>query len=147
MAMRGIFTELSKLEPTLRHIFKLEDGHRILILEYLLEGKEDDPDTFIDLMTQLGGDTMPSIAEQLERRGEQRGIMLGRQEGRQQGITLGREQEARATLRSLLRKKFKHILPDIEKKIDQASYEELQRYLENILDAKSPAETVEMRAQ
>ena len=115
-------------------MLKLPDGRRIMILEYLLENKEDDPDTFIEMVNQLGGDDMSSIAQQLEKRGEVRGRQMGRQEGRQE--------EARATLRAQMKRKFQQIPELVDKRIDRANHAELQKYLENILDAGSPEETI-----
>ncbi len=130
LAMQGVFRDLPELTPALQSMLKLPDGRRIMILEYLLENKEDDPDTFIEMVNQLGGDDMSSIAQQLEKRGEVRGRQMGRQE------------EARATLRAQMKRKFQQIPELVDKRIDRASHAELQKYLENILDAGSPEETI-----
>lgn len=134
LAMQGVFRDLPELTPALQSMLKLPDGRRIMILEYLLENKDDDPDTFIEMVNQLGGDDMSSIAQQLEKRGEMRGRQMGRQEGRRE--------EARATLRAQMKRKFQQIPELVDKRIDCASHAELQKYLENILDAGSPEETI-----
>jgi len=126
LAMQGVFRDLPELTPALQSMLKLPDGRRIMILEYLLENKDDDPDTFIEMVNQLGGDDMSSIAQQLEKRGEVR----------------GRQEEARATLRAQMKRKFQQIPELVDKRIDCASHAELQKYLENILDAGSPEETI-----
>jgi len=126
LAMQGVFRDLPELTPALQSMLKLPDGRRIMILEYLLENKDDDPDTFIEMVNQLGGDDMSSIAQQL------------RQEGRQEG----RREEACATLRAQMKRKFQQIPELVDKRIDRASHAELQKYLENILDAGSPEETI-----
>ena len=122
LAMQGIFRTLPELAPALQSLLKLGEGRRILIIEYILDNKDEDPDTFIEMLNQLGGDDMPSIAQKL------------RQEGRQE--------EARATLRTLMKRKFHHIPELVDKRIDRANYAELQTYLGNILDAVSPEETL-----
>ena len=130
LAMQGVFRDLPELTPALQSMLKLPDGRRIMILEYLLENKDDDPDTFIEMVNQLGGDDMSSIAQQL------------RQEGRQEGRREGRREEACATLRAQMKRKFQQIPELVDKRIDRASHAELQKYLENILDAGSPEETI-----
>jgi hypothetical protein len=73
-----------------------------------------------------------SIADQLRREGESIGLIKGRQEGRQEG--------ERLLLRRQLVRKFGELDYLTLEKINQASEEDLERWAERILDAKTPAE-------
>ena len=71
-------------------------------------------------------------------KGEAIGLEKGKLEGIEEGIKKGKLESKRATLRSLLQKKFKVVLSDeINQKIETAELDILDRWIENIFDAES----------
>ena len=85
-----------------------------------------------------------TIAEQLHEEGRQQGHEQGRKEGRQQGRKEGRQQgrhEALVTaVRSLLLGKFHALKARDEARLRAATAEALDRYLQRVLSASSPAD-------
>jgi flagellar biosynthesis/type III secretory pathway protein FliH len=64
------------------------------------------------------------------------GLMEGRKEGRKEGLMEGTLKGRAAALERLLRKRFGEIAPMYLEKIRNASIEQLDIWLERILDAK-----------
>lgn len=69
--------------------------------------------------------TLMTLAEQLEDRGEKRGLAKGRVEG------------ARSVLLKQLALKFSAISPELEERIARASEADLEKWSEKILSASS----------
>ena len=70
--------------------------------------------------------------------GLEKGKLEGLEEGVKKGKLEGKLEKSRATLRSLLQKKFKVVLSDeINQKIETAELDILDRWIENIFDAES----------
>ena len=76
-----------------------------------------------------------TVAERLEKRGEARGLLEGEAKGRMEGETTGRN----AILSRLLSKRFGLNTLDIrmQERLRNASPEQLDRWAERILDAKT----------
>ena len=102
-----------------------------VIFRYLLQVVDIEPDVLEDLVTQslsAGKEEMlMTVAERLEKRGEAKGRMEGRAEGRN------------AILSRLLSKRFGLDTLDIrmQERLRNASPEQLDRWAERILDAKT----------
>src|SRR5690554_5061083 len=71
--------------------------------------------------------------DEAEQRGLQKGLEKGRQEGRQEGLQTG---EAMA-LRRLLDKRFGPLPANVDSRIDEASQEQVEAWLDKIIDAPS----------
>jgi len=72
------------------------------------------------------------------KKGKQIGITEGKQIGITEGLEKGKLEAKKATLRSLLQKKFNTVLSDeINQKIEAADIDMLDLWIENIFDAKS----------
>ena len=80
---------------------------------------------------------MPTIAEQW--------IEQGRLEGELRGELKGKLEGSSNSLRLLVKRKFGNVPSNVKSRIEQADFETLQRYLENIIDAKTPEDVVEIR--
>ncbi len=81
-------------------------------------------------------DTM--LAERMKRwtqEWKEEGVREGFQQGIQQGELLGKRVEAATTLRRLLAKRFGPIPAEVELRISAASLEELETWIDRILDA------------
>jgi predicted transposase YdaD len=74
----------------------------------------------------------------VERIGIEKGLLQGREEGRQEGHHEGLLEADQNTLRRLLIRRFKITLPDwVEQRIAQASQQELEQWLDNIIEAET----------
>jgi hypothetical protein len=112
-----------------------------VIFCYLLQVVDIEPDVLQDLVTQslsAGKEEMlMTVAERLEKRGEAK----GRVEGRVEGEARGRN----AILSRLLTKRFGQDIFDIklQERLRNATPEQLDRWAERILDAKTLEEVFE----
>ncbi len=71
--------------------------------------------------------------EQGIEQGRELGIEQGREQGREEGIVLADA----STLRRLLARRFGSLSEENEEKISQATKQQLESWLDNILDAKT----------
>jgi hypothetical protein len=87
--------------------------------------------------TNMLADTLKRLYDE----GQAEATLRGRQEGINQGISEGIQQgerlRAQVTVRKLILKKFKVLPIDLEAKIEAASLEQTEVWLENILDAQT----------
>ena len=141
MAFKQIFASLPEMEVTLRHVLQLDEAGRLQIFEYLVTSKDVKLEEFEQAVKKIGGADMPTIAEQWKEQGrlegELRGELRGKMEGKMEGSI--------STLRAQISRKFSQVPSNVQSQIERADYETLQRYLENIIDAKTPEEVVEIR--
>jgi Putative transposase, YhgA-like len=64
MAFKRIFDSLEEMEITLRHVLQLDETNRLRIFEYLVTSKDVKLDEFEQVIREIGGIDMPTIAEQ-----------------------------------------------------------------------------------
>ena len=87
---------------------------------------------------------MTGLVERLRTESLQQGMQQGRQEGRhegrQQGRQEGRQEGEQTMLRKLLVRRFGPLDAVTEQRLQQATADELERWAENLLDARSLAE-------
>ncbi len=76
---------------------------------------------------------MTRLTERLLEQGKQQGLHQGMQQGIQQGM----QQGELTVLSWLLVRRFGSLAPEIEQRLRQAGIEELERWAENVLDAKT----------
>jgi hypothetical protein len=70
-------------------------------------------------------------AEALEDQGMQKGIVKGREEGRERGELMA----VRSTLLRLLEKRFGNVADSLRARVNQASLDEAERWIDHVLDA------------
>ena len=145
MAFKRIFDSLQEMEVTLRHVLQLDEAGRLRIFEYLVTSKDVKSDEFEQAIRKIGGTDMSTIAEQWIEQGRLEGELKGKLEGKLEGELKGKLEGSSNTLRALIKRKFGTIPGTVQSRIEQANYETLQRYLENIIDAKAPEDVVEIR--
>jgi len=80
---------------------------------------------------------MTRLTERLLEQGKQQGLHQGMQQGLHQGIQQGMQQGELTVLSRLLVRRFGPLAPEIEQRLRQAGIEELERWAENVLDAKT----------
>ncbi len=78
---------------------------------------------------------MARIEEQLIQKGVRQGIEQGMQKGIEQGV--------RATLARLLHARFGALSPELEQRIERASAEQLERYIDRVVTASRAEEVFE----
>lgn len=72
---------------------------------------------------------MTRLTERLLEQGKQQGIHQGMQQGRQQG--------EQAVLSRLLVRRFGPLTVEVEQRLQQAGTDELERWAENVLEART----------
>jgi len=132
-------------------ILELPQGEKYiqLLLYYIAEaGEVFDIEAFrtksAQLSTDLGEQTMTLMQQLLEKgrkegvlEGEALGLRRGEQLGLQRGEQLGRLEGKRAMLRTQIQRKFMMLPTYAEQCIQNADDDQLDDWIENILDAKS----------
>ena len=114
-----------------------------VILDYLSQVTELEQGTVYDMLagylSEEKENTMATLAQQWRAEGETLGIQKGRAEGHTEGRKEGRAEGRITTLRRQLTRRFKEAAsrPTILARIEAGTVEELDTWLDNILDAKS----------
>jgi len=120
------------------------------MIEYIMRTYPDvGLDDLIDRLSVAGADEMEglvgTIAETLEARGEARGITKGMAEGEARGIAkgeargiaMGKAEGRKQDLTRLLERRFGPLPRDVRDRITGAGHDQLDRWLDRVLDARS----------
>lgn len=110
------------------------------VLRYILERDPVEPGAIEALTAEVGHHAREAYmiaAEALQERAREQGRQEGRIEGRIEGRLLGRIETLRSLLEMLLGKRFGPLLPEVSGRIGQASGQELEAWIERLLDAGS----------
>jgi len=70
--------------------------------------------------------------------GMEKGLEKGLEEGLEKGLEKGRSDEARRILSRLMTQRFNELSPAVEARLEAASLEQLELWVDRILDASSP---------
>ena len=62
LMMKNIFKDKEQIKPILKEIIELSDDRKIILFEYFATKKQLTEETFNELMIELKGDEMPSVA-------------------------------------------------------------------------------------
>ena len=125
---------LEKIKPILRDIIELSDDRKIILFEYFATKKKMTEETFNELMIELKGDKMPSVAQIWMERGKLEEI----QDNIKRGITLKFKQFGDNLF--VMIKKIQEI--DRLKKIHDALFvindaDEFQRFVKKTIQEKN----------
>jgi hypothetical protein len=99
-----------------------------------LEAAETDEDREFFMSTH---DIVEEFRAAARQQGIQQGLEQGVQQGLEQGIQQGLERGVQQTLLKLLRLRFDNLPPSVEQRISHASAEEVDRWTERVLFARS----------
>jgi hypothetical protein len=115
---------------------------RILPLLRALDGMlrlPDDLDRELwqDIIKQSEGDTGMTYISSLERFAIEKGVLQGRQEGWQEGWQEGRQEGEVLALLRVLKKRFGELPAPLTAQISTASLEEVEHWLDRVIDAHS----------
>ncbi len=80
--MKNIFNSVEDIKPILRDIVELDDNRKIMLFEYFVTKKEMSQDKFDDIIIEIKGEEMPSLA----RVWRDEGIHIGEQRGEKRGV-------------------------------------------------------------
>ena len=80
--MKNIFKDKEQIKPILKEIIELSDDRKIILFEYFATKKQLTEETFNELMIELKGDEMPSVARIWMERGKEEGREEGKKEGK-----------------------------------------------------------------
>jgi len=104
------------------------------VLRYTYHAREDDLDQNIDRgLNALGDENARRVAMTIAERLRQEGEIKGRQEGRLEGFQNGQSQ----IILKLLKKRFGHLPPALERKLNESGVDVLDRFGESIFDFES----------
>jgi len=81
LMMKNIFKDKEQIKPILKEIIELSDDRKIILFEYFATKKQLTEETFNELMIELKGDEMPSVARIWMERGKEEGKIEGKIEG------------------------------------------------------------------
>jgi predicted transposase/invertase (TIGR01784 family) len=129
MAFKRIFDSLQDMEVTLRHVMQLDETSRFLIFEYLVTSKDVKSDEFEQAIRRIGGNDMPTIAEQWieqgrlegELKGELKCKLEGKLEGEKKGEIKGMIKGLMEGIQGMLEIKFGNVPSELLNKISAIS--------------------------
>jgi len=121
MAFKRIFNTLPEMEITLRHLLKLDSNNRLYIFEYLLTSKKIKFEEFEEAIRKIGGNNMPTIAEQWIERGRKEGKLEGELKGKLEGKLEGMLKGLMEGIEGMLEIKFGDIPNDLKNKLQAIS--------------------------
>ena len=88
--MKNIFNSVEDIKPILRDIVELDDNRKIMLFEYFVTKKEMSQDKFDDIIIEIKGEEMPSLArvwrDEGRSEGRNEGIHIGEQRGEKRGV-------------------------------------------------------------
>ena len=125
--MKNIFKDKEQIKPILKEIIELSDDRKIILFEYFATKKQLTEETFNELMIELKGDEMPSVARIWMER--------GKEEGKKEGIV----EEIHNTIKMGFEFKFKQLskklLLAIQKINEVETLKEIKKAIFDINDA------------
>jgi len=118
LAMKHIFEKFRDLKESIIPILKEIDEDRVLlVLEYLVAGKDIKEEELESIYEEIGGKKMPSLAQKWLEQGMQKGLQQGMQQGMQQGLQQGIQEMVLEAMEA----KFGMVPEVLEKKISSLS--------------------------
>jgi predicted transposase/invertase (TIGR01784 family) len=131
LMMKNIFKDKEQIKPILKEIIELSDDRKIILFEYFATKKQLTEETFNELMIELKGDEMPSVARIWMERGKEEGKI----EGKIEGIV----EEIHSTIKMGFEFKFKQLskklLLAIQKINEVETLKEIKKAIFDINDA------------
>ena len=119
LMMKNIFKDINEIKPILKDIVELEDDRKIILFEYFVTKKEMTKEIFDDIIIEIKGDEMPSLA----RVWRDEGISIGEKRGEKRGMY--------SSIKMGLEVKFNNLsgklLSSIEKITDIDKLKEIQK--------------------
>ena len=82
LLMKNIFRDINEWKPVVKSIIELDDDRKIMLFEYIVTKRDITEEKFNEIMIELKGEEMPSLAEVWMERGEERGEKIGEMRGR-----------------------------------------------------------------
>jgi hypothetical protein len=136
LMMKNIFKDKEQIKPILKEIIELSDDRKIILFEYFATKKQLTEETFNELMIELKGDEMPSVARIWMERGKEEGKIEGIVEEIHSTIKMGFEFKFKQLSKKLLLaiQKINEVetLKEIKKAIfDINDADEFQRFLKS----------------
>jgi len=119
LMMKNIFNNIQDIKPILKDIVELDDDRKIILFEYFVTKKEMTKELFNDIILEIKGDEMPSLARVW--RDE------GRNEGRSEGINIGIYSSIKMGLEVKFNNFSTKLLLSIEKITDIDKLKEIQK--------------------
>jgi len=133
--MKNIFSDVNQIKPILKDIIELSDDRKIIFFEYFATKKKMTEKTFNELIIELKGEEMPSLAKMWR----DEGLEIGREIGREIGEKRGRLKEIQDTIKMGFEAKFSQLshklLLQIEKITEIEKLQEIKRAIFMINDA------------
>jgi len=75
LMMKNIFNDIEDITPILKDIVELDDNRKIILFEYFVTKKEMTKKKFDDIILEIKGDEMPSLAKIWKKEGISEGII------------------------------------------------------------------------
>ncbi len=126
LMMKNIFNSVEDIKPILRDIVELDDNRKIMLFEYFVTKKEMSQEKFDDIIIEIKGEEMPSLA----RVWRDEGIYIGEQRGEKIGEKIGEKRGVYASIKMGVEYKFsnfsKDLLSSIESITDISKLKEIQ---------------------
>ncbi|SFV61883.1 hypothetical protein MNB_SV-12-2 [hydrothermal vent metagenome] len=73
LLLKNIFKDIDEWRPLVKSIIELDDDRKIMLFEYIVTKQDITEEKFNNLIIEIKGDEMPSLAEIWIERGEKRG--------------------------------------------------------------------------
>ncbi len=136
LLFKNIFKDIKKLKPVLRQVLKVDTEKGEYLLNYVVMAKDIEEEEFKEILEEIGGNIMPSLAkrwlEQGRQQGLQQGIQQGIQKGLQQGLQRGLIIEAQDVAIDLLEVRFFNVPLRIKDKIKHIKNREILKQLHRL---------------
>ena len=131
LMMKNIFSDINQIKPILKDIIELSDDRKIIFFEYFATKKKMTEESFNELITELKGEEMPSLA----RKWRDEGLEIGEKRGEKKG----RLKEIQDTIKMGFEAKFNRLshklLLQIEKITEIEKLQKIKRAIFMINDA------------
>jgi predicted transposase YdaD len=132
LMMKNIFKDKEQIKPILKEIIELSDDRKIILFEYFATKKQLTEETFNELMIELKGDEMPSVARIWMERGKEEGIVEEIHSTIKMGFEFKFKQLSKKLLLAIQKINEVETLKEIKKAIfDINDADEFQRFLKS----------------
>ncbi len=86
LMFKNIFKDIDKMNTVLKRTLEIETEKGLMILDYFVMARDIKEYELNELIREIGGDKMPSLAQRWLEQGKQEGLHQGIQQGLQQGL-------------------------------------------------------------
>ncbi len=151
LLFKNIFKDIRELKPILKQVLKIEIDNVEYLLNYIVMAKDIEEEKFGQILREIGGKDMPSLAKRWLEQGKQEGWKMGLKQGKEEGWKMGLKQgliaAAQEVALDLLETRFSNVPKHIQEKIKRINDRKLLKQVHKLILKVQNMEDFEQRVK